>query len=79
MSVPYLDGASIDFEDTIQKQGFTSDNPNASGSCACGGFVPRGATRALPPWEIIHAHGLPRAVKPGIPVHRAEQDDEVEA
>src|SRR4030088_2954724 len=23
MSVPYLDGANIDFEDTIQKQGFT--------------------------------------------------------
>jgi iron-sulfur cluster assembly accessory protein len=36
MSVPYLDGASIDFEDTIQKQGFTIDNPNATGSCACG-------------------------------------------
>ena len=36
MSVPYLDGASIDFEDTIQKQGFTIDNPNADGSCACG-------------------------------------------
>lgn len=36
MSAPYLDGASIDFEDTIQKQGFTIDNPNASGSCACG-------------------------------------------
>ena len=36
MSVPYLDGATIDFEDTIQKQGFTIDNPNASGSCACG-------------------------------------------
>ena len=36
MSVPYLDGAAIDFEDTIQKQGFTIDNPNASGSCACG-------------------------------------------
>ena len=30
------DGASIDFEDTIQKQGFTIDNPNAGGSCACG-------------------------------------------
>ena len=28
MSVPYLDGATIDFEDTIQKQGFTIDNPN---------------------------------------------------
>lgn len=36
MSVPYLQGASIDFEDTIEKQGFTIDNPNAQGSCACG-------------------------------------------
>ncbi len=36
MSGPYLDGATIDFEDTIQKQGFTIDNPNAQGSCACG-------------------------------------------
>ncbi len=36
MSVPYLDGAVVDFEDSIQKQGFTIDNPNAQGSCACG-------------------------------------------
>ena len=36
MSVPYLMGATIDFEDTISKQGFTIDNPNAAGSCACG-------------------------------------------
>ena len=36
MSIPYLAGATIDFEDTIQKQGFTIDNPNAEGSCACG-------------------------------------------
>ncbi|HEY2833642.1 MAG TPA: iron-sulfur cluster assembly accessory protein [Sporichthyaceae bacterium] len=36
MSVPYLGGASIDFVDTIEKQGFTIDNPNAGGSCACG-------------------------------------------
>ncbi|MCX7521529.1 iron-sulfur cluster insertion protein ErpA [Microbacterium sp. STN6] len=36
MSVPYLDGATVDFEDSIQKQGFTIDNPNAAGSCACG-------------------------------------------
>ncbi|WP_238473450.1 HesB/IscA family protein [Nocardioides cavernaquae] len=36
MSVPYLNGATIDFVDTIEKQGFTIDNPNASGSCACG-------------------------------------------
>ena len=36
MSVPYLEGATIDFADTIEKQGFTIDNPNATGSCACG-------------------------------------------
>ena len=36
MSSPYIEGATVDFEDTIQKQGFTIDNPNASGSCACG-------------------------------------------
>ena len=36
MSDPYLMGATIDFVDTIEKQGFTIDNPNAGGSCACG-------------------------------------------
>ncbi|GAA2100666.1 iron-sulfur cluster assembly accessory protein [Microlunatus panaciterrae] len=36
MSAPYLSGATIDFVDTIEKQGFTIDNPNAGGSCACG-------------------------------------------
>jgi iron-sulfur cluster assembly accessory protein len=36
MSVPYLLGATIDFVDTIERQGFTIDNPNATGSCACG-------------------------------------------
>jgi iron-sulfur cluster assembly accessory protein len=36
MSVPYLNGATVDFVDTIEKQGFTIDNPNAGGSCACG-------------------------------------------
>src|SRR5215831_17037822 len=36
MSAPYLVGATIDFVDTIEKQGFTIDNPNATGSCACG-------------------------------------------
>ena len=36
MSAPYLQGASIDFADTIEKQGFTIDNPTAGSSCACG-------------------------------------------
>lgn len=35
-SAPYLMGATIDFADTIEQQGFTIDNPNAGGSCACG-------------------------------------------
>ena len=36
MSAPYLGGATVDFVDTIEKQGFTIDNPNAGSSCACG-------------------------------------------
>jgi len=36
MSAPYLQGATIDFADTIERQGFTIDNPNAQSSCACG-------------------------------------------
>ena len=36
MSAPYLSGATIDFVDSIEQQGFTIDNPNAQGSCACG-------------------------------------------
>src|SRR6476660_7484577 len=36
MSVPYLNGAMIDFVDTTEKQGFTIDNPKPPPSCACG-------------------------------------------
>ena len=36
MSTPYLEGSTLDFVDTIEKQGFTIDNPVAHGSCACG-------------------------------------------
>ncbi len=36
MSIPYLDGAIVDFSDSLEKQGFSIDNPNAAGSCACG-------------------------------------------
>ncbi|MEO6505158.1 MAG: iron-sulfur cluster assembly accessory protein [Terrimesophilobacter sp.] len=35
-SVPYLAGATIDYKDTIESQGFTIDNPNSVSSCACG-------------------------------------------
>ena len=36
MSQPYLTAATIGFKDTIESQGFTIDNENAAGSCACG-------------------------------------------
>jgi iron-sulfur cluster assembly accessory protein len=36
MSAPYVSDAVIDFVDSIEKQGFTIDTPNATGSCACG-------------------------------------------
>ena len=36
MSVPYLKEAKIDFVDTLEASGFTIDNPQATGSCACG-------------------------------------------
>lgn len=32
----YLPGATLDYLDTLQKSGFTIDNPNATGSCSCG-------------------------------------------
>jgi iron-sulfur cluster assembly accessory protein len=35
-SVPLLTGATISYTDTIEKQGFEIDNPNAGGGCACG-------------------------------------------
>ena len=36
MSLPYIEGATVDYKDTIESQGFTLDNPNATGTCACG-------------------------------------------
>lgn len=36
MSQPYLQGSTVDFVDRIDQQGFTLDNPNSQGTCACG-------------------------------------------
>jgi iron-sulfur cluster assembly protein len=35
-SAPYLEGASIDYEDTLHSSGFQINNPNAASTCACG-------------------------------------------
>lgn len=36
MSSPYMQGAVIDWKESLEASGFSIDNPNASGSCACG-------------------------------------------
>jgi len=35
-SVPYLQGATVDFLTGLQESGFKIDNPNAASSCGCG-------------------------------------------
>lgn len=36
MSSPYITGATIDWKESLEASGFAIENPNASGSCACG-------------------------------------------
>lgn len=36
MSIPYLRGATVDYLDGLEQSGFTIENPNAKGACACG-------------------------------------------
>lgn len=36
MSAPYMQGAVIDWKESLEASGFSIDNPNASGGCACG-------------------------------------------
>lgn len=36
MSSPYLGGTVIDWKESLEASGFSIENPNASGSCACG-------------------------------------------
>lgn len=35
-SMLYLDGASVDYVETLEGQGFKSDNPNVRSTCGCG-------------------------------------------
>ena len=35
-SAPYLEGAEVDYVDSIQAAGFAINNPNATASCGCG-------------------------------------------
>ena len=35
-SAPYLEGAEIDYRDSLMGRGFMIKNPNAGGGCGCG-------------------------------------------
>lgn len=36
LSLPYLLGAEVDYEESFQGAGFVIHNPNAGGACGCG-------------------------------------------
>jgi len=36
LSLPYLQGAVLDYKDGLNGTGFSINNPNATGSCGCG-------------------------------------------
>lgn len=36
MSAPYLRGVKLDWMETLEQSGFTIENPNVQGTCACG-------------------------------------------
>ena len=36
MSLPFLDGARVDYVDTLMDSGFKIQNPQASSTCGCG-------------------------------------------
>jgi iron-sulfur cluster assembly protein len=47
-SIALLDGASIDFVDSLMGGGFAINNPNASSSCGCGQSFKAGADGGAP-------------------------------
>jgi iron-sulfur cluster assembly protein len=47
-SLQYLDGAQIDFIDSLMGGGFTVINPNAAKSCACGQSFDTAASAGVP-------------------------------
>ncbi len=36
MSLPFLDGAQVDYKDTLMESGFKIQNPQAKSTCGCG-------------------------------------------
>lgn len=56
MSGPYVDGASIDYQDTLEGAGFAITNPNVESSCGCGSSFKRKDDPGHDEHEHAHAH-----------------------
>ncbi|MCB0215148.1 MAG: iron-sulfur cluster insertion protein ErpA [Caldilineae bacterium] len=49
ISIQYVQGAHIDFVDSLMGGGFKIENPNAASSCGCGtSFKPKGEAESAP-------------------------------
>lgn len=54
-SMMYIQGAEVDYVDSMMGGGFKIDNPNAASSCGCGhSFSPKDGEAGEP--EAAHAH-----------------------
>lgn len=59
-SLPYLDGVTVDYHDSLSDAGFKIVNPNAARSCGCGSsFEPSKAPAAPPPAADPEADSVP--------------------
>ena len=56
-SAPYLQGASVDFLNSITEAGFKIENPNAAASCGCGhSFTVEDGEEGGAPDGAAHSH-----------------------
>ena len=59
-SLPYLDGAMVDYHDGLTDSGFKITNPNAARSCGCGtSFEPATQPANAPPAADPEANATP--------------------
>src|SRR3954453_5920945 len=70
-SLPYVDGSSIDYVDSLQGAGFQVNNPNVVAACGCGSSFPGAggggvSAVALPPRRVLA--GLPVRVAAAVAV-----------
>lgn len=57
MSGPYLDGAHVDYQESLEGAGFAITNPNVESSCGCGSSFKRKDEEAAAAGAHSHSHG----------------------